>query len=410
MRTIRARNESSNLIVLTIQAHFFFLYEFRFASMMISFREILCINIAPCRTLVIHFVLFFGGALIWAGCDNSNNNSSVLDEDNCNIPVGEVFDGGVGKDGIPSLQNPSLVDPAHPSADYLDPDSRIIGIILNGVPVAVPHNILWWHEIVNLDSGNEQVAVSYCPLTGSSITFDRASHGGATFGVSGLLWQNNLIMYDRSTQESLWPQMLRQAGCGSDIGQKLTPFPATELTWAGWKALYPDTKVISSNTGFFRSYVEGAYPYGTYERPDNGSTLFPQNVNSDRPPKERVLGIPDGDGGKLYPFFELDNDDALQAVNDVVNGRPLVVFWEDASDGAVAFDAIVDGMQLTFSGASGIFKDLETSSTWDLSGRAVAGDLVGAQLEPVAEAYVAFWFAWKAFHPESEVWIANGTN
>ncbi len=349
-------------------------------------------------------------AVFFAACDTGRGDQALLDESDCNIPVGQVVDGGVGKDGIPSLQNPPLVSADSPDAAYLQPDNRIIGLVLDGEAIAVPHNVLWSHEILNLDRNGSEIAVSYCPLTGSSVTFDRAPHGGATFGVSGLLWQNNLIMYDRNTNESLWPQMLREAGCGSEIGKPLDQYPSSEMSWAGWRTLHPDTRVVSDETGFFRSYTDATYPYGSYEDPNNGSTLFRQNVNDDRPPKERVLGIPEGTGGKLYPFFELDTPEMVTVVNDFVDNRPVVVFWEDESRAAVAFESFLEGTRLTFSIDGNQFVDQQTGSTWDLQGRAIAGEMAGAQLQLVKEAYVAFWFAWKAFHPDSEVWIADGTN
>ncbi len=351
------------------------------------------------------FSYVFALLLLVSACD-SGGGSDTVSPGECIIPVNEIVNGGVGKDGIPALENPVLVEAGSPGAGYLQPGSRIIGVLVDGEPIAVPHNILWFHEIVNLDGVDDQIAVSYCPLTGSSITFDRKPHGGATFGVSGLLWRNNLIMYDRNTNESLWPQMLRRGSCGEETGTILAQAAASEMTWEGWQRLYPNTLVVSSATGHIRNYVDQAYPYGNYEEPNNAGTLFPQFVNDDRPPKERVLGIPIGSGGKLYPFFELDTPELATAVNDTVDGRPVIVFWEDDSAGAVAYEAALNGEVLTFSVSGARFVDDQTESTWDLQGRAVAGELAGAQLLPVAEAYVAFWFAWKAFHPDAEVWVA----
>lgn len=136
----------------------------------------------------------------------------------------------------------------------------MVGLILDGEPLAVPHNVLWWHEIVNLNRGGKQLAVTYCPLTGSSIVFDRASVEGDEFGVSGLLWQNNLIMYNRRTTESLWPQMLGQARCGPATGQSLDPYPAIEMTWEGWKKIHPNTGVVSASESLGRD--RRIYPYG----------------------------------------------------------------------------------------------------------------------------------------------------
>ncbi|MFK7844637.1 MAG: DUF3179 domain-containing protein [Rhodothermales bacterium] len=373
---------------------------------MLFFSDKTISNSLPSR----HILNLFSAALILilAGCDSGDTDTSLLNEDDCSIPVGQVVSGGVAKDGIPSLQNPTLVEAGSAAAVYLQPENRVIGVVIDGEPVAIPHNILWWHEIVNLDLQSSQLAISYCPLTGSSIAFDRAQHDGATFGVSGLLWQNNLIMYDRNTDETLWPQMLREGGCGTGRGQELTAFASSEMSWSGWQRLHPGTRVVSNATGFTRNYTESGYPYGNYEEPDNAGTLFTQDVNDDRPPKERVLGIPVGQGGKLYPFFELNATASASVVNDFVDGRPVVVFWDNLSEGAVAFESVLNGNRFNFAVNGDQFVDQETGSTWDLQGRAISGEMMGTQLTPVAEAYVAFWFAWKAFHPQSEVWLASG--
>ena len=207
----------------------------------------------------------------------------------CTLPNDQVVSGGPGKDGIPALTDPPTFAAAE--ATYMAEEDRVIGLVIDGVPVAIPHNILWWHEIVNYNTSSEQLAVTYCPLTGSSIVFDRAVVGGAELGVSGLLYNNNLIMYDRNTEEALWSQMLSGAGCESSKNVSLTSIPHIEMSWAGWTDLHPNTRVISSSTGFTRNYTR--YPYGNYEDLNNPDLLFRQPaLDERRPPKERVLGIP----------------------------------------------------------------------------------------------------------------------
>ncbi|HUF68182.1 MAG TPA: DUF3179 domain-containing (seleno)protein [Longimicrobiales bacterium] len=183
-------------------------------------------------------------------CGESESPSDIeVPEFSCVIPAGEIFDGGPGKDGIPALWNPDLVAADGPGLEYLQDDDRVIGLFWNGQAIAIPHNIGWWHEIVNLDLEGLQVAVTFCPLTGSSLAFDRSAIGGSTFGVSGLLYRNNLIMYDRNQPESLWPQMARGARCGALSGTSLDMVPVIEMTWAGWRSLHPDTRVISGDNG-----------------------------------------------------------------------------------------------------------------------------------------------------------------
>ncbi|MEX0746386.1 MAG: DUF3179 domain-containing protein, partial [Rhodothermales bacterium] len=303
---------------------------------------------------------------------------------------------------IPALTDPPLV--AADEVTYLRDDSRIIGLVIDGMAIAVPHNILWWHEIANLNFSDRQVAVTFCPLTGSSLVFDRTALGGAEFGVSGLLFKNNLVMYDRRSDESLWPQMVRAAGCGPSNGTSLPMAAALEMTWAGWRGLYPETRVVSGRTGFNRDYSPSGYPYGNYDRPDNPSVLFSLKIDQRRPPKERVLGIPGRTGGIAFPFGSLHNGAPFRVAHVTLDERAIVVFWDAARQGAMAYDPVAGGETLGFEVRDdGIF-DTSSGTRWLIDGRADSGPLAGSRLTPIAEAYVAFWFAWAEFHPETILW------
>ena len=258
------------------------------------------------------------------------------------------------KDGIPALSNPKLVEADAPGLAYLRPTDRVIGLDFGDEFVAVPLNILWYHEVVNLDRAGLSLAVTYCPLTGSSLVFDRAAAGGAELGVSGLLLDNNLIMYDRNEPASLWPQMLGSAVCGPRARSRarLEMFPSAEMTWEGWRELHPETWVVSSETGFRRRY--DVNPTGDYEDLDNRDIFFPlSEVDTRRPLKERVLGIPQGlDGGIAFPFGEMASA-ARRAIPTRVTAGPLVVFWDRDAVAAVAYFTRVGDRTLTFAVADG---------------------------------------------------------
>ncbi len=320
----------------------------------------------------------------------------------CSIPTGQIFN-GQSKDGIPALTDPRLVPVGDASLGYLLDTDRVIGIEAGGVALAIPINVLWWHEIVNLRFAGLDLAITHCPLTGSSLAFDRAPAGGAEFGVSGLLYRNNLIMYDRSSDQSLWPQMARGARCGSRDGVALSMVPLVEMTWQGWRTLHPETMAVSSDTGFDRDYR--VYPYGDYDRVDNPELLFPQGgIDGRRPPKERVLGIPDGSGGGVaYPFGELESLGRAAAVS----AGSHVVMWDSHRRSAMAFVAELDGAPVEFTVRDGTVVDRATGSVWAVDGHAVEGPLAGRRLEPVAEAYVAYWFAWADFQDGTDVWSAR---
>ena len=335
------------------------------------------------------------------------------EEPQCTIDVNQLLDGGVGWDGIPALTNPKFVSRAHFEASYLLPLDRVIGFLVGDRALAIPHNILWWHEIVNLNLSEGRFLVTYCPLTGSSMAFDRSPVHGLDFGVSGLLFRNNLTMFDRSDPPTLWPQMMGAGVCGPKKGTVLPRLPVTEMTWEAWQERHPDTEVLSSETEWDRNYRE--YPYGSYEDLDN-PPFFAQDYDRSRQPKERVMGIEGRDGGFLaLPFLELDRLGTRGVVNAEVDGAPFLVVWDRQDRAAVTFSRIpenaagVSGERLTFSveTETGRIFDNETGSEWTLTGRAVAGELTGSVLPGHPEAMIAFWFAWSAFHPNTAVWIAN---
>ncbi len=326
----------------------------------------------------------------------------------CLIAGDRLHDTGVPRDGIPALSDPEMVAAEDPAADYILENQRIIGLEVAGEYLAIPHNILWWHEIVNLNSLSTPLAVTYCPLTGSSMVFDRSSVRGVEFGVSGLLFSNNLVMYDRSTGEddpSFWPQMMAGAQCGPQSGEPLEFFPATEMRWDAWRRLHPSTLVVSPQTGYARDYRR--YPYGGYEGVNNPQTLYPHEAfDPRRPPKERVLGIrAEGGGGIAFPFLALDSEAPRRVVHSEVDEVPLVVFWERDSEAAVAFIPGSSQGPLTFQVLEGRFRDIETGSEWNLAGQAVAGPMAGEQLVQVPGAFVSFWFAWATFAEGTEVWL-----
>ena len=242
-------------------------------------------------------------ALLLAACQGDSSTSiREVPEDSgaqlsllCQLTTDVLFAGGV-RNGIPSLLNPALVPLSDPGARYLDDyaqsgvvEARVVGLVIDDTPIAIPHNILWWHEIVNIDLGGRRLAISYCPLTGSALVFDLTAAGVQRFIISGLIFQNNLVMLDEET-ESLWSQMCLLAGIGDRQGTQLVQIPAIEMLWVAWKTRHPSTLVISSETGFDRNYAQN--PYETYVVSD--LLLFPLRnpVDLRRPLTERVLRLP----------------------------------------------------------------------------------------------------------------------
>lgn len=348
------------------------------------------------------------GVIPWLGaCGGSDMPPEPLE---CgDLDPAYLADGGVGRDGIPALTNPVFVaiDDEENTA-YLSEGSRVIGVEVDGDWLAVPHNVMYRHEIVNLNRDDEMFAVTYCPLTGSALTFDRELVDGAEFGVSGLLYQANLIMYDRNTDDSLWPQMAGAAACGPSEDRVLVRRPMLEMTWAGWKELFPESSVIGIDPAGTLTYSINPYGIG-YENLDNSDFIgFPlPREDLRRRPKERVLGLP-AEGGRVplaFPFLAMAEQGDLWTAEFDYAGSAAVVFWDADGQAAVALRPVAGGRALTFRIEEGGFVDNETGSRWDVVGRATAGSLQGEQLEIIAEAYVAFWLPWAAFHPGTNLFI-----
>lgn len=334
----------------------------------------------------------------------------------CSVKPEEIYTGGVGLDGIVSLVNPPLVPIDHPDARYMaeyaatvpsNPDAvepRVVALLIDELELAVPLNILWWHEIVHLDVAGRRVAVTYCPLTGSSLAFDASSAPTRRFLVSGLLFQNNLIMADEETG-SLWPQMCARAARGARQGTELTPIPVVEMSWEAWKARHPRGLIVGSRTQRPRDYA--VYPYPSYERIDLVPFPLSRPLDRRRPPKERVFGVPRSEGGLALPFGILDKSQTAVAY-ETIGSQPIIILWDAAARAAAAFyPRTRDGQPVELRPHQRGFVDSSTGTIWDVEGRAIAGPLEGQRLVPYAQAHVAYWFAWAAFHPATRIWSAE---
>jgi len=349
-------------------------------------------------------VLLAALPLSLAACDSDADGDGGQEPENTGCIIStRLLHESVAIDAIPALTDPELVGAEE--VDYLTDDALVLGFRLGDLTVAVPHNLLNWHEVINFNQTNPRVAITFCPLTGSGLAFDRAAIGDAEFGVSGLIFLNNNVLYDRRSPPSLWSQMSTKAICGQASRMTLRPVALLEMTWAGWRSLYPDTRVLSTNTGFDRNYRID--PIAEYKEVDNARLLFPMPgpIDTRRPPKERVLGIPDGLGGLAFPFLALDNGEPFRVIHTAVAEQPLVVFFDRTRNAAAAYHLIDEHAQRTFEVRDGQIVDAETESVWQVDGRATSGPLEGSRLAPIDEAYVSFWFAWAVFQPETEIWI-----
>jgi hypothetical protein len=223
-----------------------------------------------------------------------------------------------------------------------------------------------------------------------------------TFGVSGMLYRNGLIMYDHAT-ESLWSHILGQAIGGEYQGTQLTFIPTLHTNWETWQELHPDTLVINPNLfsrdsyeSYYASQSEGVIGRGFFGGgPERGSDIYP---------KEYVIGVRLVGQARAYPFSALHKE---PVINDQVDEIPIAVFFDQLSlSGAVYDRRLEDGTVLTFEPeiSDRFVVDTETQSEWNIfTGQAVSGSLEGTQLTAVPITY-SFWFGWIDYHPESSVY------
>lgn len=319
------------------------------------------------------------------------------------IPREEVFDGGPGKDGIPALANPEMI--SVDEATYLNDDDLVIGYKRGNDIRAYPHRILDWHEIINDEVDSHPVAIIYCPLTGTGTGWERTINGEvATFGVSGLLYNSNIIPYDRLTNSN-WSQIRLDCVNGELRTKAAKTFFTVETTWKTWKEMFPQTKVVSTQTGFSRNYSR--YPYGSYKT-DNNTFLFPYDPKDNRlPGKERVLGIIINGKVKVYRFGSFNN--GVMIHDDNFEGTDVVIAGSEKHNFMVAFQrTLEDGTKLTFSpgsfdqGISSVILSDGEGNEWNIFGEAINGQRTGQKLKPVTS-FIGYWFSWGAFYPRPEI-------
>ena len=312
------------------------------------------------------------------------------------ISTSRVFD-IVGKDAIPALENPQMSEIDGVNLEFMD-DSDLVLVYESGGEVrAYAHPILDWHEIINDQIGDDYVAITYCPLTGTGIGWGRELNGSiTTFGVSGFLYETNLMPYDRLT-DSYWSQMFNQCVNGFLIRETPEFFNLVQMNYAALKVLYPNALITSNNTGHIRNY--NTYPYDNYRT--DSEILFPISRSDERlHPKAIVRGVEINGSAKAYPF---PNSGNRELIVDEFNGEEIIVVADETKGFIVSFlNREIEGTLLNFSllnnENSNIILEDQLGNKWDLFGKAIDGPNAGLQLE-VPYSYIGYWFAWATFYP-----------
>lgn len=323
------------------------------------------------------------------------------------VAYSEIISGGPPPDGIPPIDAP-VFESIETAESWLQEQSPVIALEIDGDARAYPLAILIWHEIANDVVSDVPVAVTFCPLCNSAVVFDRRVDGATLrMGVSGNLRKSDLIMWDDVTQ-SWWQQFTGEAIVGAYTGTQLDLIPSLVVSFGEFRAQYPDGQVLSRETNHSRNY--GSNPYAGYDGTEAPFLYFGE-LDERLPATARILGGVIGGEPVAYTFERLSEE---RVINDRVGGVEVAAFWQPGVTSALdqrsidesrdvgmaaLYSRTVEGQVLTFRLADdGTIQDEETGRSWNVFG--TAGD--GTQLQQQF-AFPHFWFAWVAFRPETRL-------
>ena len=263
--------------------------------------------------------------------------------------------GGPPRDGIKSVDAPEFSHIGE--ATWVGRDTEVMGIVVDGHARAYPIRMLEYHQVVNDVVGGVPIAATYDPLTGTPQGYRRKVDGRVlSFGVSGLLYNHGFLLYDRETG-SLWSQFLGRAVAGPLAGKQLVRVETRQETTGVWIARHVDTRFL--RPPFPEKVFYRLSPYASYWLEDR--TLFPVAARDDAyHAKELVVGVEVGGVKRAYLGSVLTREGGR--VDEKIDGRRVRIAY-DSETGTFQYD-VDDGVRVT----------------------------------------EAYWFAWKAFHPETEVW------
>ena len=343
------------------------------------------------------FLLFTAcsGVTSETGDDNSSDNEWL-------IPSEQVINGGVPKDGIPSIDNPQFKPTSE--IEYVDNERLITGVRVGDILKGYPHQVMDHHEITNDQFGQLPVCFTYCPLTGTGIAYERVIEGEAVeFGVSGLLFRNNLIPYDRKTGTN-YSQMQMRGVNGERKGERLETFQVFQTKWSTWKELFPEAMVLTTETGYSRNY--DIFLYGEDYLDEDTPPLFPLTVDDKvvqtYKKREYIVIQKDIDidlaATKIFTIEDFDSGISLETGE--IGETQYVVAGSSNHDFAVGFERTLDdGTILNLEpvqNALPVIMEDQEGNKWDILGRAVEGPRQGEQLTPTLS-YYGYEFAFGEF-------------
>ncbi len=331
----------------------------------------------------------------------SNASPKACGEYDLDCIASSLVSGGPPRDGIPAINSPVFITGSEAETNgWISDDSLVDSLVSGSDARAYPRSITVWHEIVNDNVDGVATSLTFCPLTGSAIGFRGQAPNGTplTFGTTGMLYNSNLVMYDRQSS-SMYPQILGVGISGPNKGVDLEQLPVTTTTWKLWKQSYPNTRVLSRQTGYYSPSRYDRYAYGDYD--SNGNVYFPVAFESSRFfPKKPVIGARVGSESLAVLKEEFRS---VGVANITLGGLPLVALYDQATDYARIFSRTVNGSTHTFNYNNAKIMDAETGSEWTAQGKSIAGSLAGTQL-PRINSFQVMWFGWYAFHPNTSIY------
>ncbi|MBI2474029.1 DUF3179 domain-containing protein [Candidatus Uhrbacteria bacterium] len=285
------------------------------------------------------------------------------------IDLDEIMTGTFDEDAIPAIDAPVYESIA--SADvYLNNDGYGLVVENDDAVRFYPYQILVWHQVVNDTFGKTRLLVTYCPLCFEGVVYQ--AHPDASeafsFGVSGKIWNNNTLLFDRSSH-SLWSQLLGEALVGPRTGAKLDRYPSYSTTWASFKEAYSSAEVLSRETGYIRDYTQDPYEREGYY--SSSAIWYPLSHEDGRlEAKELVYGYQSGDFQKAYSQEWIKQAGSIQ---DMIGSESFKLIWDE---------------------------DLQTARLFSQ----LSGD---SELETEHPLQKMFWFCWATMYPDTEVSIEN---
>ncbi len=271
----------------------------------------------------------------------------------------EIQSGGPPRDGIPAIDAPQFRSAS--SEDGLEANEPVITVALPGSSErAYPIRYLIWHEIVNDTVNGIPIAVTFCPLCNSGVTFDRRTdHGVLTFGVSGKLRNSDMVMFDRET-ESWWQQAVGEAIVGDLTGTSLKALPGWMESWSQFRDRTGNNGLVMKRPVSSRAYGRNPYQgYDTASRPFLYNGEMPPHGIS---PVARVVRV----GNNAWPVARVRTEGGVSEAG--VN-----ISWEAGQASALDTDVISEG------------RDVGTIRVRDNQGRDMVHDVL------FAFAFQAFW-------------------